>query len=26
MVGHRNLNELLTYYNEAAEDLARRLD
>lgn len=26
MVGHRNLSQLLTYYNETAEDLARRLD
>ncbi|WP_323783084.1 site-specific integrase [Leisingera sp.] len=26
MVGHRNLSQLLTYYNEKAEDLARRLD
>ncbi len=26
MVGHRNVNQLLTYYNESAEDLAKRLD
>lgn len=26
MVGHRNLSQLLTYYNEKAEDLALRLD
>lgn len=26
MVGHRNINQLLTYYNESAEDLAKRLD
>ncbi|GLP87069.1 tyrosine-type recombinase/integrase [Tritonibacter mobilis] len=26
MVGHRNVNQLLTYYNERAEDLAKRLD
>ncbi len=26
MVGHRNLNQLLSYYNEGAEDIARRLD
>lgn len=25
MVGHRNLNELMTYYNESAKDLAKRL-
>lgn len=25
MVGHRNLNQLMTYYNESAEDLAKRL-
>lgn len=25
MVGHKNLNELLTYYNETAEELARKL-
>lgn len=25
MLGHRNLNELLTYYNESAEDIAGRL-
>lgn len=26
MVGHRNLNELLTYYNASAADIAKRLD
>jgi integrase len=26
MVGHRNLNELLTYYNASAADLAKQLD
>lgn len=26
MVGHKNLNELLTYYDESAESLADRLD
>lgn len=26
MVGHRNLNQLLTYYDAAASDIARRLD
>ncbi len=26
MVGHRNVNQLLTYYNESAEELAKRLD
>jgi integrase len=26
MVGHRNLNELLTYYNAPATEIARRLD
>lgn len=26
MVGHRNLNELLTYYNAPATELAKRLD
>lgn len=26
MVGHRNINELLTYYNETAEEIAKRLD
>jgi integrase len=26
MVGHRNLSQLLAYYNEKAEDLALRLD
>ena len=26
MTGHRNINELLTYYNEAAKDLAAKLD
>ena len=26
MVGHRNVNQLLTYYNESAENLAKRLD
>lgn len=26
MVGHKNLSQLLTYYNEKAEDLAKRLD
>ncbi|MEM7213199.1 MAG: site-specific integrase [Pseudomonadota bacterium] len=25
MTGHRNINELLTYYNEAAKDLAAKL-
>lgn len=26
MVGHRNINELMTYYNESASDIAPRLD
>jgi integrase len=26
MVGHRNISQLLTYYNETAADLAKRLD
>lgn len=26
MVGHRNINELMTYYNESATDIAARLD
>lgn len=26
MVGHRDIRQLMTYYNEAAEDLAKRLD
>lgn len=26
MVGHRNISQLQTYYNETAEDLAKRLD
>lgn len=26
MVGHRNLNQLQSYYNETAEELAKRLD
>ena len=26
MVGHTNINELMTYYNLAAEDIAERLD
>jgi len=26
MVGHRNLSQLQAYYNESAEDLAKRLD
>lgn len=26
MVGHRNINQLLTYYNESAEELATRLN
>jgi integrase len=26
MVGHRNLNQLMAYYNESAADLAKRLD
>jgi hypothetical protein len=25
MTGHTNLQELLTYYNESARDIARRL-
>ena len=26
MVGHRDIRQLMTYYNETAEDLAKRLD
>jgi integrase len=26
MIGHRNLNELMSYYNESAAELAKRLD
>ena len=26
MVGHRNINELMTYYNESASDIALKLD
>lgn len=26
MVGHKNINQLQTYYNERAEDIAKRLD
>ena len=26
MVGHRDLRQLQIYYNESAEDMARRLD
>lgn len=26
MVGHRNINELMTYYNESATDIAAKLD
>lgn len=26
MIGHKNIRELMTYYNETAEELAARLD
>ena len=26
MVGHKKLNQLMTYYNESAEELAKKLD
>jgi len=26
MVGHKDLNELLTYYNETAENISKKLD